>query len=206
MPDDLEILGCEPRIGSARWETLRRRSLGVGLVLTVAGIAWGAQVVARADIDRYWPAVIMLTGATLWAAGALVRDPGRQWMAIVGSAVLVTGAVLSYQVPHGRWESWWYAWPLVVPLSVGMAILVCSAVKWGPRDAWRVAVRLMTSGAFLSVFLFLVLEGVVGIGDLGIRGRWPLLSPLWVLLAGLAIAAWPRDEKRRGGLGGADPG
>ena len=108
----------------------------------------------------------------MWAFGFLIRgDTGRQWMAILGAAVLVTGGIVYCQVLSGNWEAWWYAWPLVIPLSVGLAVLWCAAVRWAPRNAWCVGARMVVTGAFLTLVLFLVLGGLVGIGDLSVSGR-----------------------------------
>jgi hypothetical protein len=199
LSEDLIRVGCEPRISDTRRDTLRRRSRGVGLLIVIAGSAWGAQVVTGVDVDRHWPLALVIAGASLWAIGGLVRNPGRQWMVIVGAAATMTGGILSYQVISGRWESWWYAWPLVVPFSLGVAVLACSALEWAPRHAWRLAVRLIVSGAFLFTLLLLVFEGLLGIGGHAMEGRWPLVVPLLVVLAGAVLAIWPRNHEKRFG-------
>ena len=199
MRSEPEILGCEPRLSADRQETLTRRSRGLGALLVLAGTVWGVQIGWNASIRRYWPIAVVVAGVFLWILAVFVRPPGQHWLAILGSSVLTTGLILTYQVRLTRWESWWYAWPLIIPLSIGMAVVVGSRLEEGPREAWRTGIRWTIAGGLLWTFLFLLFEGVIGVAEpnLDIYRRWPLLLPLALAVGGAGLLLWPRDQDRR---------
>ena len=119
-------------------------------------------------------------------------------MAILGAAVLVTGGIVHCQGRRGtgRLAGTCGRWSFRSPSAFAVPL-----VRRRPMGPAKCLVRRRQDGcdrrSLLTLVLFLVLGGLVGIGDLSVSGRWPLLLPLSVALAGAAVALWPRDQVKR---------
>jgi hypothetical protein len=168
--------------GGRRW---RGAETAVGGLLLLLGILVLAG--QTLDLGRVgWPLFVIVPGLGLLGLGLAV--PGRlgEVLAMVGGVVTMAGLVLLVQNATDRFETWAYAWTLVLLVGAGIGWLLVGLVR-GRRDlvtggGWLI-------GAGLAGFLcFAVLfEVVIGIGGHrgGPAGRYTLAALL--ILAGLGL-------------------
>jgi hypothetical protein len=141
--------------------------------------------------EFFWPFFIIVPGLLFFVGMVLGGKPAGP-LAIPGSIVTMVGLLLLYQSITGHWESWAYAWALILPTSVGIGLSI--------NGAWSDVERLVTTGAkwiTVGIALFLVggvfFELLLNISDNFIGNVvWP----------GLLIAFGLYLLLRRGGLGG----
>ena len=168
--------------GGRRW---RGSETAVGGLLLLLGILVLAG--QTLDLGRVgWPLFVIVPGLGLLGLGLAV--PGRlgEVLAMVGGVVTMAGLVLLVQNATDRFETWAYAWTLVLLVGAGIGWLLVGLVR-GRRDlvtggGWLI-------GAGLAGFLcFAVLfEVVIGIGGHrgGPAGRYTLAALL--ILTGLGL-------------------
>jgi hypothetical protein len=129
---------------------------------------------------------VIVPGLGLLGLG--LAAPGRlgEVLSMAGGVVAMAGLVLLIQNATDRFETWAYAWALVLPGGAGIGRLLVGLVR-GRRDL--VAGGGWLIGAGLAGFLsFAVLfEVVIGIGGhrSGPAGRYTLAALL--ILAGLVL-------------------
>jgi len=159
----------------------------IGVLLLVVGVIWLLSLVVSIDLGYYaWPLFVIVPGVLILVLAKSGRSAINEGLAITGSIVTVTGLILLYQNATGRYESWAYAWPLVVPGAVGAGMILFGR-QTGKRGNIRAGRRL----AIVAVVLFLIgvvfFELVLGIGGLAL-GRWPglILSVLFIV-AGVGL-------------------
>jgi hypothetical protein len=185
-----------PSGGRPRWEAIvdndgGRRRLGaetvVGGLLLLLGILVLLGQALDLDLGRVgWPVFVIVPGLGLLGLG--LAAPGRlgEVLAMAGGVVAMAGLVLLVQNAADRFETWAYAWALVLLAGAGTGRLLVGITR-GRRDL--VAGGGWLIGAGLAGFLsFAVLfEVVIGIGGhrSGPAGRYILATLL--ILAGLAL-------------------
>jgi hypothetical protein len=131
-----------------------------------------------------WPLWILVPGALLLVI-ALVGGRAAAGLAIPGSILTTIGLILFYQDATQHWESWAYAWALIL-VSIGAAQML-----FGWRAGWPRLARVGRRLALMGLVFFLVgaafFEGVLGISgrDFGTAGRIGL--PALVIAAGLVL-------------------
>jgi hypothetical protein len=133
-----------------------------------------------------WPFFVIVPGLALLGLG--LATPGRlgEVLATVGGVVAMVGLVLLVQNATDRFDTWAYAWTLVVLVGTGLGRWLVGVVR-GRGDlaasgAWLVAAGLVAFGV-LAVFF----EVVVGIDSrpAGSAGRYGLAALL--IGAGLVL-------------------
>jgi hypothetical protein len=101
----------------------------------------------------FWPFFIIVPGLLFFVGMVLGGKPAGP-LAIPGSIVTMVGLLLLYQSITGHWESWAYAWALILPTSVGIGLSI--------NGAWSDVERLVTTGAkWITVGIALFLIGGV---------------------------------------------
>jgi hypothetical protein len=132
-----------------------------------------------------WPFFVIVPGLGLLGLGLAVAGRVGEVLAMVGGVVAMAGVVLGVQNATGRFETWAYAWTLVVLVGPGVGRWLVGVVR-GRGDlvasgGWLLAAGLVGFGV-LAVFF----EAVVGLG-----GRGGVLSGAAgrYVLAGLLIVA-----------------
>ncbi|MDQ6709251.1 MAG: hypothetical protein M3Z11_01700 [Candidatus Dormibacteraeota bacterium] len=177
---------AEPRashgLAGRRWDS---RVLGGLLILVGAVLLLGR--VTSIDLGRYgWPLFVILPGVLILMLASSNRGAISEGLAIMGSLLTVTGLILLYQNSTGRFESWAYAWPLLMPGAVG-AGMVLYGWRVGRRGNIRIGVRMIAVAVALVVVGAIFFELVLGIGGFTL-GPWSgvLLSVL-VMAAGVAV-------------------
>ncbi len=166
----------------------RDLSLALGAILIIAGIFFFLGELFHIPLTRYlWPFFVIVPGALLFILGLTWKDAASEAAAIVGGIVTMTGALLFFQNVTGLWASWAYAWALIAPTSVGLALMAYGTVKGLPqrvRDGTRVA----TVGIIIFAVGAIFFELIIGISGFGLgRYGWPVLliglGLLWLLSA-----------------------
>jgi hypothetical protein len=184
---------AEPRQREAIVDGGGRRWVGaetvVGGLLLLLGILVLLGQALDLDLGRVtWPVFVIVPGLGLLGLG--LAAPGRtgEVLAMVGGVVTMAGLVLAVQNATDRFETWSYAWALVLLAGSGIGRLLVGVVR-GRRDL--VAGGGWLIGAGLAGFLVFAVffEVVVGVGGrrTGPGGRYALAALL--IVAGLALVA-----------------
>jgi hypothetical protein len=163
------------------WET----ALG-GLLLLLGIVLWLGQAF-ELDLGRVgWPFFVIVPGLALLGLGLGVTGRLGEVLATVGGLVTVAGLVLLVQNAIDRFDTWAYAWTLVVLVGPGIGRWLVGVVR-GRGDlatsgGWLIAGGLVAFGV-LAVFF----EVVIGIGGrpVGSGGRYGLAALL--IVAGLVL-------------------
>jgi hypothetical protein len=141
--------------------------------------------VLHIDLEEIgWPLWIILPGVVLLLL-ALIGGRAAVGLAIPGLILITTGLILLYQDATGHWESWAYAWALIL-VAIGVGQMLFGARAGWPRLA-GVGRRLALAGLLFFLVGAAFFEGVLGISgrDFGPAGRIGL--PALVIVAGLVL-------------------
>ncbi len=135
-------------------------SLVAGAILVLLGLLFLLAEVARFDFwGVLWPVAVIGAGA-LFFVGMLAGGRSAAGLAIPGSIVATIGLILLFQQRTGNYQSWAYAWALIVA-AVGAGNFIAGA--WGGRPAqrragWRLArvglTLFVVFGAFFELLIF----------------------------------------------------
>ena len=130
---------------------------------------WGAW-------EWLWPLEVLALAQGFLFAAVYMRGT---WLIIPAIIIGANGLVLQFCALTGLWEAWAMLWP-VEPLSVGLSLLVISAMK-----RWS---RLFVTGLIMC-----------GLAGLGLVGMTTILSEWWpvsllgsgvLILAGVLLLLW----------------
>lgn len=135
----------------------------VGTVLVVVGGLWLLSEVLDFDVWSVgWPFFLIIPGGILVVVGLASGTPNGAGAAVPGMLALMSGLLMLYQTNTGHWESWAYAWALVAPGGVGLALWLVGLrsgdeeMRTGGRTTFIVGLSLFTAG-------FVVFELLIGI-------------------------------------------
>ena len=167
-----------------------RRWLGgeaaLGALLLVLGTLVLVGQALELDMGRVgWPFFVIVPGLGLLGLGLAVSGRLGEVLAMAGGVVTMAGLVLLVQNATDRFDTWAYAWALVVAgAGIGRWLL---GVRRGRRDlaasgGWLIAAGL---GAFLVFAVFF--EVVIGIGGRGDGGAVRSVLAVRLILAGLVL-------------------
>ncbi len=159
-------------------------SMIVGLVLITLGVIFLVSRVLNIHIgENLWPFAIIGFGGLLLAV-MLLGDSSIGWLAVPACMTITTGLVLLVQNTINRFESWAYAWAMVLAAyGVGMVI---NGYKNGlseiRQNGWSLArlgmLLFLLLGGFFEIFIFQRKIDVIGI-------VWPVA----LILIGVGIFA-----------------
>jgi hypothetical protein len=163
------------------WET------ALGGLLLLLGIVVGLGQALELDLGQVgWPFFVIVPGLGLLGVGLAASGRLGEVLATVGGLVTMAGLVLGVQNATDRFDTWAYAWTLVVLVGPGIGRWLVGVVH-GRGDlmasgGWLIAGGLIAFGV-LAVFF----EVVIGIGGRGYGsgGRYGLAALL--ILAGLIL-------------------
>jgi hypothetical protein len=166
-----------------------RTMIVLGIVLVVIG---GLALLGRAlSIDVLglgWPIFVVLPGVLLFAGGLGVGGKPGLGLAISGGIITMVGVVLSFQAATGLWATWAYAWALVAPGGVGLAMVVYGTLT-RQGDVVRGGMPVLLTGLGLFVGFGLFFEGVLHLSGASFSIAEPLLAAALVVLgAGMLLA------------------
>lgn len=166
-----------------------------GITLIAAGLLLtSAQLLGLSVLQAAWPLVVIVPGIfILGASFSAPRGRGLGYLAVPGMIALVTGFVLEAQALTGDWQSWAYAWALILPASVGLGLVVAGA-RERARRIRVVGASLIGIGAALFVLAEWFFVRVLGVGGPGLGSWFGLALP--VLLIGLGLVVFARGFRR----------
>lgn len=164
-----------------------RGGLILGAILIAAGILFFVgQVVDFLNMGDFWPFIIIGVGVAFFA-GMVLGGKSAGPLAIPGSIISGVGLILLVQNALGWWETWSYAWGLII-VAVGVGIAIYGywsdkpeSVKGGWETA-RVGLVLFLVFGFIMEFVF----SYTGVSN---RGSLLLWSALLALL-GVVQLVW----------------
>jgi len=162
------------------------RQRGIGIVLVVVGILFlvGRSVDLGAAL---WPLFVMGPGLAL-LAWAFLGGKEATGLAVPGSIVTMVGLILFTQNVTGRFETWAYAWGLIVA-AVGVGTWLWGTLAEREKEV-QDGIRTFTIGLALFAGFGVFFEFVVGLGGRpGWFGSW--VVPLLLIVAGVALL-WRR--------------
>ena len=163
----------------------RRGSFTLGFLLVLLG-AWFLAVQFVPDIGEWveqvadWPFWVIGPGLIFIFAGLI---SGVTDLMIPGSIISGIGLILYYQNATGDWQSWSYAWALII-VFVGIGIFLANLFKGDLRTAVREGGSPFMTGAIM----FLIFGSIfrVAFGQSPLLGQyWPALLivfGLWLLI------------------------
>ena len=169
--------------GGRRW---RDREAVFGGLLLLLGVLVLAGQALELELGRVgWPLFVILPGLGLLGLGLTASGRPGEVLAMAGGVVTMVGLVLLVQNATDRFETWSYAWTLLV-VGAGIGRWLVGATR-GRRDlavsgGWLIATGLAAFLGFAVLF-----EAVIGIGGRtpGGVGRYTLAALL--ILAGLVL-------------------
>ena len=165
----------------------RRGTVVLGLALVVLG---GLALVGRAlSIDLLglgWPIFVLAPGIALFAAGVALGGRAGLGFAIPGGILSMLGVVLSFQAATGAWATWAYAWALVAPGGVGLA-LVLYGLLTGQGDVVRNGAPVLLTGLGLFIAFGLFFEAVLHLSGEELPLAEPIFAGALVVLGAVIV-------------------
>jgi hypothetical protein len=160
-------------------------SIVAGSILILFGLlALLGQLFRGLDIwGSFWPFLIIGCGALFFVA-MLLNGKSAAGLAIPGSIIIATGLILLAQNLMGYWESWSYAWTLLV-IAGGLGSYIMGAYS-GDAQARRAGVHTMEVGFVLLIIFGAFFEGMIfATGRLQALGQF--IFPVALILLGLYL-------------------
>ncbi len=162
------------------------RQRGIGIVL----VALGAIFLIGRFVDlgaALWPLFVMGPGLAL-LAWAFLGGKESAGLAIPGSIVTMVGLILFVQNATERFDTWAYAWGLIVA-SVGAGTWLFGTLADRPKEVHD-GIRTFSIGLTMFAAFGVFFEFVIGFGGRpGWIGSW--VVPLLLIGAGAALL-WQR--------------
>jgi len=159
-------------------------ALVAGTLLIAFGLLAMVQQIFRDTFtwSLAWPITVIIFGA-LFFAGMFAGGRQVSGLAIPGSIISGIGLLLLYQNLTGHWESWSYAWALIV-LFVGVGIYIMGL--YGANEGQKQAGQgVMRTGFILFVIFGAFFEMLFSSGNaFGIRS---ILFPGLLILLGIYL-------------------
>ncbi len=162
-----------------------RAGIAGGAILIGLGALFLLAQFVRFDVWHFaWPFAVIGIGG-LFFVGMLAGGRSAAGLAVPGSIISAVGLILLYQNTFGYWESWTYAWTLIV-IAVGVGIFIMGV--WNGQESTR---RSGLSVAGVGAILLLVFGSFFELG-FGLLG-WPrvrhIFGPLLLIALGLYLLA-----------------
>jgi hypothetical protein len=159
----------------------------LGGLLLLLGIAVLLGQVVGLELGQVgWPLFVIVPGLGMLGLGLATAGRLGEVLAMLGGVVAMAGLVLLVQNATDQFDTWAYAWTLVVPVGPGIGRWLLGAVR-GRSDLAASGGWLIGAGlaAFLGLAVFF--EVVVGIGGrpFGASSRYSLAALL--ILTGLLV-------------------
>src|SRR5262245_38348334 len=163
------------------WELALGGLLLLGGILVLLGQTLDLDIAVVA-----WPFFVIVPGAALLSLGLVTAGRLGELAATAGGVVTMAGLVLLVQNATDRFETWAYAWTLVVLGGAGIGRWLLGVVR-GRGDLAASGGRLALAGlaAFLGLAVFF--ELVIGIGGRGYGPSGRYILPVLLIMGGLAL-------------------
>lgn len=133
---------------------------------TVAAIALiGIGVMSLTSLSVMWPMFILLPGLMMLGVALWGGRAGAAAMSIPGMFVSGLGGLLFIQNWTGYWESWAYAWTLLITF-IGMGFMLMGQ-RLEERSVHSMGNRLAKAGLYLFAGFAIFFELIIGISGGG---------------------------------------
>jgi hypothetical protein len=172
-------------LGGFTMETTNQRT---ALVFGILLISVGALVLAGQIFDVFnwnasWPLINVAIGA-LFFVGMFMGGKSTAPLAIPGAVFTGVGLILFFQNLTGAWETWSYAWGLVVAsVGAGLYIYGARSDQEGPKEAGR---TVSTIGLILFLVFGMIFEVVFSVFGIS-AGNGTIFFPLALAAVGLYL-------------------
>jgi hypothetical protein len=167
----------------------RRGAAAFGIVLIALGLF---ALVGRAlSFDVFavgWPLFVVVPGLVMFVTALGIGGRAGVALAIPGGIVTMTGLVLFTQAATGLWATWAYAWALVAPGGVGMALVFYGGFT-RQRDLVAAGLPIVAVGLGLFLAFGLFFEAVVGLNGPAVASLESVLAVGLVVLGLVVLLA-----------------
>ncbi len=159
----------------------------LGVVLVGLGALFlAARVFGFSLIGYLWPFFIIVPGVLCFVAMVIAgKEHAKAFglLSIPGAIVTMTGLLLLYQNTFDHWESWAYAWALVMPTSIGIGLAIYGSWIEDQKLVNRaLQITMFGFGGFLVMGAFF--ELVLNISDSLVS---TIIWPALLILGGLYL-------------------
>ena len=164
---------------------LNIKSFVTGGILILFGMLslFGELLQTNTFAETFWPLIIVGFGI-LFFMGIWLGGKASAGLAIPGSIITVTGIVLFVQNLTHAWESWAYAWALIVA-AVALGNFLSGKIS-GNESSSKAGLRLMKIALFLFFSFGALFEGLIFTATpIHQYGKW--IFPLGLILLGSFI-------------------
>ncbi len=146
-----------------------RSDLIAGTVLIIVGIVfWLNQFYALRLGIFSWPLFVIVPGVLAFVFALSLEEKSGKWLAHAGSIITMAGLLLLYQNTFRHFQSWAYAWALVLPTSIGIGQVIFGSLKNSESDVVT-GKRFIKYGLTLFALGFVFFELIIGISGFGLN-------------------------------------
>jgi hypothetical protein len=169
--------------GGRRW---RDREAVLGGLLLLLGVLVLAGQALELDLGGVgWPLFVILPGLGLLGLGLTSQGRPGEVLAMAGGVVTMVGLVLLVQHTTDRFETWAYAWTLLV-VGAGIGRWLAGITR-GRRDLAAGGGWLIATGLAAFLVFAVLFEAVIGIGGRSPGGAGRYTLAVLLILAGLVL-------------------
>jgi hypothetical protein len=141
---------------------------------------------------RDWPLLVFLPGLGLFAIAVF---GGKEWTKLAVPAAIITtvGLILWCQNAFNLWQTWAYAWALVLPTAIGFGQLVEGTLSDRPqlREQGRHSILV---GALMFICFAAFFEGLLNLSGLAPVAGARYVLPVLLILIGVGVVVRDRDR------------
>lgn len=168
-----------------------------GVLLIAVGLLFLATELVGFRMARVpWPWFVIAPGLLLYA-GMVAGGRSAAVLAVPATFVTIVGLVFLYQHSTNHWESWAYAWALVVPTAAGIGLTI-KGIWSGQEQPRRSGRRLMILGMTIFTIAALFFEVIINVSGAMPRDLGDVAWPLALIGVGLVLllrASRPHREE-----------
>ena len=101
-----------------------------GAILILIGVIYMLSEFYDFNLGQYsWPFFVIIPGIVAFVLALSLEEKTGKLLAHAGSVITISGLLLLYQNAFNHFESWAYAWALVLPTSIGIGQVIFGSVK-----------------------------------------------------------------------------
>jgi hypothetical protein len=157
-----------------------RTALTMGIVLIILGVLFlVGQSLDFFQFGDLWPMIIVGIGGAFFL-GMILGGKSTGGLAIPGSIISMVGLILLFQEITGWWETWSYAWALII-VAVGIGQVIYSYWSDIPslrKSGWETA----KVGLILFIIFGAIMEFIFSITGVATRGSLVFWSALLLVI------------------------
>lgn len=176
----------------------RRQSWVLGGLFVLIGAILLAGQFVHVDLGHYgWPFFVIAPGILILFVALTARGAVSEGLAILGSIITVSGLILLFQAATDHFESWAYAWALVVPGAIGLGMILYGLAARRPGNV-RSGTRLVGIALVLFLLGAAFFEGVIGIGGYQLNHSAGVVLGVLIIALGAGMLVLNLTSRGRG--------